>query len=57
MPTSTMVEKLIPIWQRVLQLSSIGVDDNFFDVGGRFVSGRCRCSTKLRKSAAANCLR
>ncbi len=34
MPTSTMVEKLIPIWQRVLQLSSIGVDDNFFDVGG-----------------------
>ncbi|HLW88624.1 MAG TPA: alpha/beta fold hydrolase [Terriglobales bacterium] len=34
MPTSTMVETLIPIWQRVLQLSSIGVDDNFFEVGG-----------------------
>jgi len=34
MPTSTMVEMLIPIWQRVLQLSSIGVDDNFFEVGG-----------------------
>jgi acetoacetyl-CoA synthetase len=34
MPTSTMVETLIPIWQRVLQLSSIGVDDNFFEIGG-----------------------
>jgi len=34
MPTSTMVEMLIPIWQRVLQLSSISVDDNFFEVGG-----------------------
>jgi acetoacetyl-CoA synthetase len=34
MPTSTMVEMLVPIWQRVLQISSIGVDDNFFEVGG-----------------------
>jgi len=34
MPTSTMVETLVPIWRRVLQLSSVGVDDNFFDVGG-----------------------
>jgi surfactin synthase thioesterase subunit len=34
MPTSTMVEMLTPIWQRVLQLSSVGLDDNFFDVGG-----------------------
>lgn len=34
MPTSTMVETLIPIWQHVLQLSSVGVDDNFFEVGG-----------------------
>ena len=29
-----MVETLIPIWQRVLQLSCVGVDDNFFDIGG-----------------------
>src|SRR5579862_3152736 len=34
MQTSTMVEMLTPIWQRVLQLSSVDVDDNFFDVGG-----------------------
>jgi thioesterase domain-containing protein/acyl carrier protein len=33
-PTSATVELLTPIWQRVLQLSSIGVDDNFFDLGG-----------------------
>ena len=34
MPTSTMVDTLLPIWQRVLQLSSVGVEDNFFDLGG-----------------------
>jgi acetoacetyl-CoA synthetase len=33
-PTSAMLELLTPIWQRVLQLSSVGVDDNFFDLGG-----------------------
>ncbi len=32
--TSSMIEVLTPIWQRVLQLSSIGVDDVFFDLGG-----------------------
>jgi thioesterase domain-containing protein len=29
-----MIEVLTPIWQRVLQLPSIGVTDNFFDLGG-----------------------
>ena len=29
-----MVEALTPIWQRVLQISTVGVDDNFFDLGG-----------------------
>ncbi len=32
--TSTMIEVLTPIWQRVLQLSSVGINDNFFDLGG-----------------------
>jgi thioesterase domain-containing protein/acyl carrier protein len=32
--TSSMIEVLTPIWQRVLQLPSIGVTDNFFDLGG-----------------------
>jgi thioesterase domain-containing protein/acyl carrier protein len=31
---SATIEKLIPIWQRVLQVSSVGVEDNFFDLGG-----------------------
>ena len=34
MPTSAMVEVLTPIWKRVLQLESVGMDDNFFDIGG-----------------------
>jgi acetoacetyl-CoA synthetase len=29
-----MVDVLIPIWQRVLQLPSIGVEDDFFELGG-----------------------
>ena len=29
-----MIEVLTPIWQRVLQLPSIGITDNFFDLGG-----------------------
>ena len=32
--TSTMVEVLTPIWQRVLQLSSVGIEDSFFELGG-----------------------
>jgi thioesterase domain-containing protein/acyl carrier protein len=32
--TFSMTEVLIPIWQRVLQLSSVRVDDDFFDLGG-----------------------
>jgi len=31
---STTIERLIPIWQRVLQVPSVGVEDNFFDLGG-----------------------
>ena len=31
---SSMIEMLTPIWQRVLQQSSIRAEDNFFDLGG-----------------------
>ena len=31
---STMADVLTPIWQRVLQVPSISVEDNFFDLGG-----------------------
>ena len=33
-PTSAIIEVLTPIWQRVLQRSTVGVDDDFFDLGG-----------------------
>ena len=33
-PTATTAEMLTPIWERVLQRSSIGIEDNFFDLGG-----------------------
>ena len=33
-PTSTTIDALVPIWERVLQRSSINVQDNFFDLGG-----------------------
>jgi thioesterase domain-containing protein len=29
-----ITEQLIAIWQRVLRRSSVGIDDNFFDLGG-----------------------
>lgn len=32
--TSMKIETLTPIWQRVLQQSSISTEDNFFDLGG-----------------------
>ncbi|MGA9510082.1 MAG: alpha/beta fold hydrolase [Candidatus Sulfotelmatobacter sp.] len=33
-----MAESLIPIWQRVLQRPSIGIEENFFDIGGNVES-------------------
>ncbi|MBV9483438.1 MAG: alpha/beta fold hydrolase [Acidobacteria bacterium] len=31
---SQIIDRLTPIWQRILQCPQIGVDDNFFDLGG-----------------------
>ena len=31
---SSLIEKLTPIWERVLQRTPIRLDDNFFDLGG-----------------------
>lgn len=33
-----MADALIPIWQRVLQRPSIGIEENFFDIGGNVES-------------------
>src|SRR5271170_5747705 len=37
-PTSAMAEALTTIWERVLQHSPVGPDDNFFDLGGDSLS-------------------
>ena len=33
-PASTMADILTPLWERLLQRPEIGLDDNFFDLGG-----------------------
>lgn len=33
-PSTPVEERLLKIWQRVLGLGSIGINDNFFDLGG-----------------------
>lgn len=33
-PASSMIEVITPIWRRVLQRPSAGVEDNFFEAGG-----------------------
>ncbi|MFZ0200828.1 MAG: alpha/beta fold hydrolase [Candidatus Sulfotelmatobacter sp.] len=35
---SAVAEILTPIWQRLLQRSSIGMEENFFELGGTFAS-------------------
>ena len=34
MTQASAIDVLLPIWQRVLQRSSVELDDNFFDLGG-----------------------
>lgn len=33
-PTSATIKVLTPLWERLLQRPAIGIDDNFFDLGG-----------------------
>jgi acetoacetyl-CoA synthetase len=33
-PNSTLIDRLIPMWQRALGKSRIGIHDNFFELGG-----------------------
>jgi len=48
--TSATIDALTPIWQRVLERSSIGPEDNFFDLGGDPA-----CATKLFTEIADVC--
>jgi len=36
-PTSETEQKLVDIWQNLLQLEQIGIKDNFFDLGGHSI--------------------
>ncbi len=36
-PTSDLEERIAAIWQDVLNVEQVGVDDNFFDVGGNSI--------------------
>jgi len=33
-PTNEVEEKLVPIWEEILGVKEIGIDDSFFDLGG-----------------------
>ena len=48
-PTNEIQEKLVEIWQEVLQVTSIGIDDNFFEIGGDSISS-IQIIAKARKS-------
>ncbi|MDF9610673.1 amino acid adenylation domain-containing protein [Bacillus cereus] len=37
LPESITEEKILDIWKEHLEMSSIGIDDNFFDVGGNSI--------------------
>lgn len=38
-PRSDLERTLVEIWERVLEVDSVGIDDNFFDLGGTSLSG------------------
>jgi hypothetical protein len=37
-PRTSTEERLCAIWQRELELDVVGIDDNFFDLGGNSIS-------------------
>ncbi|HSF38679.1 MAG TPA: phosphopantetheine-binding protein, partial [Thermoanaerobaculia bacterium] len=38
-PGSDLEQSLADVWQRVLQVEEVGIDDNFFDLGGTSLQG------------------
>jgi acyl-CoA synthetase (AMP-forming)/AMP-acid ligase II/thioesterase domain-containing protein len=47
--------QLVEIWRRILALEQIGVDDNFFDLGGDSLSAALMLSQVEKVHAAADC--
>jgi amino acid adenylation domain-containing protein len=48
-PSSEIEQKIAAIWQEALQLTKVGIDDNFFDLGGHSLL-LLEVNQKLRKS-------
>ncbi len=48
-PTNDIETKLVAIWQEVLQLETIGIQDNFFEIGGDSISS-IQIIAKARKA-------
>jgi Phosphopantetheine attachment site len=42
LPRTTLESKLAEIWAGVLQVDAVGVEDNFFDLGGHSLAGVSR---------------
>ncbi|CAJ1314008.1 non-ribosomal peptide synthetase [Paenibacillus nuruki] len=47
-PTNQIQQQLISIWEKVLSVHNIGIDDNFFDLGGHSLKAALMIS-KIRK--------
>jgi acyl carrier protein len=52
-PGSEIEQKIAAIWQEALQLTKVGIDDNFFDLGGHSLL-LLEVNQKLRKSLQRN---
>ena len=51
-PNSNLEQQIVAIWQDVLSLETVGIDDNFFDLGGHsllIVQVRTRLETLLNR--------
>mgnify|MGYP005988994997 CR=1 FL=1 len=65
-PQNTLQRKLTKIWESVLQLSSIGIDDSFYSIGGDslalmqilvLIEKEMDCKTSLSALSTANTIR
>lgn len=52
-PRSELEQQLVEIWQRVLGVETVGVRDNFFDLGGHSLAA-VRLLTEIQKSFGAS---
>jgi amino acid adenylation domain-containing protein/non-ribosomal peptide synthase protein (TIGR01720 family) len=52
-PTSDLEIKLCTIWQEILSLEKVGIEDNFFRIGGNSILA-IRLSHKISKALATN---